>query len=456
MASHRYVYDGQHIALELMGVTNESDASSDVYRRIMHGVAIDEVLAEETAWGTSWALSDHLGTIHDWVDATTGTSTHYVYSAFGRILSIDGSNPSLDEHLFGFTGRETDADTGITDHWMYYRARYYNPSTGRFVSQDPIGFLAGDANLYRYVGNEATGATDPSGLETYGEAIRRGIYGGLRGGVQGGNSAVTELGIGVLAITLHGVTRGGNPLKDGAFLGGYLSNTSLPTISALVGPSAMPLPLIWEQQRQIGKVADLVDKAGSMDGDAAAPLIDTVVTEAVGAGAPAIGAAARCSTPLRSITRSIGSKAGHVHAKPTIMPGGTPQVIEGHATVPVYRQGTPLIRTPDGTSVTVLRPGVEVDDSIGRLIASGDWESLAQLMLEGDPLVEPLLGSRTHLPNTLMPERIIYPPGGRYGDPLTVHENSTTFGVPKRLSEVLMPNQGNIVVAACSKIENLP
>lgn len=115
---HRYVYDGQHIALELIGVTNESEAELDVYRRIMHGVAIDEVLAEETAAGTSWALSDHLGTIHDWVDATTGASTHYVYSAFGRILSIDVGDPALDEHLFGFTGRETDADTGITDHWM--------------------------------------------------------------------------------------------------------------------------------------------------------------------------------------------------------------------------------------------------------------------------------------------------------------------------------------------------
>jgi len=32
-------------------------------------------------------------------------------------------------------------------------------------SQDPIGFQAGDANLYRYVGNGPTTRTDPSGLE---------------------------------------------------------------------------------------------------------------------------------------------------------------------------------------------------------------------------------------------------------------------------------------------------
>ena len=39
---HRYVYDGQHIALELIGVTNTSTVASDVRRRIMHGAAVDK------------------------------------------------------------------------------------------------------------------------------------------------------------------------------------------------------------------------------------------------------------------------------------------------------------------------------------------------------------------------------------------------------------------------------
>ena len=47
---------------------------------------------------------------------------------------------------------------------QYNRARWYDPQTGRWLSQDPIGFAAGDANLYRYVGNSPTNATDPSGL----------------------------------------------------------------------------------------------------------------------------------------------------------------------------------------------------------------------------------------------------------------------------------------------------
>ncbi len=40
----------------------------------------------------------------------------------------------------------------------------YDPTIGRWISEDPIGFKAGDANLYRYVGNRSTTHTDPTGL----------------------------------------------------------------------------------------------------------------------------------------------------------------------------------------------------------------------------------------------------------------------------------------------------
>jgi hypothetical protein len=52
----------------------------------------------------------------------------------------------------------------------YYRARYYDSSVGRFISVDPMGFGAGDTNLYRYVGNNSTNATDPSGMWSLQEA----------------------------------------------------------------------------------------------------------------------------------------------------------------------------------------------------------------------------------------------------------------------------------------------
>jgi RHS repeat-associated protein len=61
---------------------------------------------------------------------------------------------------YGFTGREWDKETGL----YYYRARYYDPKGGRFISKDPIGFEGGDVNLYRYVGNDPVDWVDPSGL----------------------------------------------------------------------------------------------------------------------------------------------------------------------------------------------------------------------------------------------------------------------------------------------------
>src|SRR6185503_18789838 len=60
-----------------------------------------------------------------------------------------------------FTGREWDPETGL----YYYRARYYDPKTGRFVREDPIGLRGSDINFYAYVRNNPVNWTDPYGLQ---------------------------------------------------------------------------------------------------------------------------------------------------------------------------------------------------------------------------------------------------------------------------------------------------
>src|SRR5262245_2570151 len=99
-------------------------------------------------------LADHQGTIRDLVNNSGSlTGSHIVYDAFGNITS--GTLGTQ----FSYTGQEYDADTGL----YYYNARWYNPSIGKFISKDPIGFAGGDTNQFRYVGNGATNRIDSSG-----------------------------------------------------------------------------------------------------------------------------------------------------------------------------------------------------------------------------------------------------------------------------------------------------
>jgi RHS repeat-associated protein len=136
-----------------------------VISRYLHGSLVDEVLAEENIGSGGvrdvlWAMTDHQGSVRDLARVTAGTASvvnHIVYDAFGKTVS---ETDTAIAHLYGYTGRELDKETGL----QYNRARYLDLVLARFISQDPIGFNAGDANLYRYVGNEPTMATDPSGL----------------------------------------------------------------------------------------------------------------------------------------------------------------------------------------------------------------------------------------------------------------------------------------------------
>jgi len=99
-------------------------------------------------------------------DDTTDIVNHLVYDSFGRITSQTDSGK---EPFHTFTGRDRDPLTQLS----YHRARWYDPHTGRWLSEDPIGFTAGDENLYRYVGNNGPNAVDPFGLATYQQLQRR-------------------------------------------------------------------------------------------------------------------------------------------------------------------------------------------------------------------------------------------------------------------------------------------
>ncbi|MGK7874026.1 MAG: RHS repeat-associated core domain-containing protein [Xenococcaceae cyanobacterium] len=154
-----FVYDQDNVILDFVDVDGVSSLGETVLdKRYLHGTRVDQVLAQENVSGdVIWHLTDHLGTVRDLVDNSGEVVNHFTYDSFGNIISQ--TNPTVDTRYL-FTGREFDEETGL----YYYRARYYDPSVGRFISEDPISFAGGDTNLYGYVANRPLDSVDPSGM----------------------------------------------------------------------------------------------------------------------------------------------------------------------------------------------------------------------------------------------------------------------------------------------------
>ena len=116
------------------------------YRRAtLNGLDIDQRFANLHAGTVEWYITDNVGSVGEYAKIDGTVQDTITYDAFGTPTD---SNANAGDR-FKFTGREWDACTGQ----YYYRARYYSADTGRFTSQDPMGFAVGDVNLYRYAGN---------------------------------------------------------------------------------------------------------------------------------------------------------------------------------------------------------------------------------------------------------------------------------------------------------------
>ncbi|MFJ8002532.1 RHS repeat-associated core domain-containing protein [Streptomyces sp. NPDC096310] len=114
---------------------------------------LDQYLTRTENGKTQVYLTDALGTVIGLADPDGTVATRYTYDPNGQPTSsgAESTNP------YTFTGRENDG-TGL----LHYRNRYYAPETGRFISQDPIGY-AGGTNLYEYALSSPTTYTDPNG-----------------------------------------------------------------------------------------------------------------------------------------------------------------------------------------------------------------------------------------------------------------------------------------------------
>ena len=96
----------------------------------------------------------------------------YEYDAYGKCTFLDndfaalGTQKSTKDNPYLFTGQRLDYLDNGGLKLMYYKARYYDTATGRFINRDPIEYLAGTANLYEYVDGNPVNNLDPQGLQT--------------------------------------------------------------------------------------------------------------------------------------------------------------------------------------------------------------------------------------------------------------------------------------------------
>jgi RHS repeat-associated protein len=158
--STNFIYDALNPVQEL-----HAAAATD----LLTGLAVDEYLARTDSSGARSPLSDALGSTIALTVASGAVEVQYTYAPFG-VATTTGLPVG---NAFQYTSREND-DTGL----YYYRARYYRAAVRRFVSEDPLGFAAGDPNLYAYTLNNPTRLTDPTGLIV--KVCTRKIHGPLR------------------------------------------------------------------------------------------------------------------------------------------------------------------------------------------------------------------------------------------------------------------------------------
>jgi RHS repeat-associated protein len=152
LGTTNYLYDGIDIS---SNVIEEVDNAGNVLARYTHSPVIDQPLAAFHSGTNSYYQQDGLGSVTSLSNGNASLANTYAYDSYGKLTASSGTlvNPVQ------YTGREFDSETGIYE----YRARYYDPSAGRFLSEDPIGFDGG-TDFYAYAASNPANFIDPSGL----------------------------------------------------------------------------------------------------------------------------------------------------------------------------------------------------------------------------------------------------------------------------------------------------
>ncbi len=150
-------FDHNDHKLRVRRLQSSRRSRSDVECRCRYASTrrLDGYLAQSRSGTVTYYEQDRIGSVSSLSSSTGTLVATYIYDSFGNVTASTGtiSNP------FRYTNRDFDPETGL----YYYRARYYDPRVGRFVSEDPVSFDGG-LNFYAYLANSPLDAIDPYGL----------------------------------------------------------------------------------------------------------------------------------------------------------------------------------------------------------------------------------------------------------------------------------------------------
>ena len=153
-----FIHDGQDVV--------EERVNGSLVREFIYGRGIDSPVAMLCGAATYYYLQDWRANIRTITDSAGAIVETYKYTLFGQTAIFNGQGLPISQSAIGnpyaFSGRRLDAETGL----YHYRNRAYSPELGRFLQQDPAGYVDG-MNLYAYAGNNPVRFRDPYGLSAY-------------------------------------------------------------------------------------------------------------------------------------------------------------------------------------------------------------------------------------------------------------------------------------------------
>jgi len=217
------------------------NSSGTLTERYLYGRAIDTLFARYTGTTANWYLTDNVGSVRQLVTTSGTVQDQITYDPFGNVLSE--SNPSNGDR-FKYTSEPWDSAIGL----QYNLNRYYTPTDGRWISQDPLRFEAGEANLYGYVANDPGANKDPLGLWRVNIHVCVGfVLGGCTEWSFGTGGLGVGAGVGLVGSAPIPVSGGvtwapGGPQPRGS--GWWVNATALwsATYTAITTPWGFPVP----------------------------------------------------------------------------------------------------------------------------------------------------------------------------------------------------------------------